>query len=536
MTGAVDTSTARRSGVEIVVVVALVVFSALLHLWDLGRRPLAHDEAIDAWFSWQARGWDVMRYDPVYHGPLRFYLEGPILRWVGTGAAEARLLAAICGIAATALIAMQRRLLGRHGAPLAALLFTISPTILTVTRTGREDSLTGLLSLGLLLLVAAALVAPRPAQLIGLGALLAASFAVKETTFLFGLAALLFFLGGLVVAWRHPHGAARQAVARLLAVDRTAWVWTVVAFAVVFMVVFTSGFRYAAGLQSGLLDGLRYWWSQHDVGRGSQRWFFHLTIYVAYEWLLVAVAAVGAAVAIGRRSLPGLWFLWMAVAQVALYSWAGEKFAWLALHPLLPTVLLAGLGAEAIVRRLGAASAVPRALAGLAAVTLLVATTLVAIRPAVTHGADPRELLVTVQTSDDVPPIAAEIRAAAADGRVGSILVDANDGGSWPWVWYLHGVPGVSYVDLQPGAELPAADVVIAMVHGDELPPGVDPATVRRIRLRQWWLPDYGAMGVGDYLRWFFTREVWNPTGSTDQFVVWTGASSDSNSTLVTQG
>lgn len=373
--------------------------------------------------------------------------------------------------------------------------------------------------------------------MIALGALLAASFATKETTFLFGLAALMFFVGGLVIAWRHPRGAARQAVRRLIALDRTAWSWSLVAFAMVFMVIFTAGFRYAAGLQSGLTDGLRYWWSQHDVGRGSQPWFFHLSIYVAYEWLLIGVAAVGAAVAIRRRSLPGLWFLWMAVAQVALYSWAGEKFAWLAMHPLLPTVLLAGLGAQAIVRRVLTKGARVQALIGAVAVGLIVATTLVAIRPAVTDGADPRELLVTVQTSDDVPRIAAEIRAAVAAGTVSSILIDSGGGGSWPWVWYLHEVPGVSYVDIKPGEALPKADVLIAMAYGEALPSGVDPATVRRIRLRQWWLPDYSNMGVGDYVRWFFTRRVWNPTGSSDQFVIWTATSSPvSNSSSDTQG
>ena len=50
--------------------------SALAHFWQLGRRPLAHDESLDAWFSWQVRDLSVAEYDPVYHGPLRFYLNG----------------------------------------------------------------------------------------------------------------------------------------------------------------------------------------------------------------------------------------------------------------------------------------------------------------------------------------------------------------------------------------------------------------------------------------------------------------------------
>ena len=64
--------------------IAVIVLSVIAHTWELGRRPMAHDEAIDAWFSWQARGTGIIKYDPVYHGPLRFYLEGFVLDHFGT--------------------------------------------------------------------------------------------------------------------------------------------------------------------------------------------------------------------------------------------------------------------------------------------------------------------------------------------------------------------------------------------------------------------------------------------------------------------
>ena len=41
-----------------------------------------------------------------------------------------------------------------------------------------------------------------------------------------------------------------------------------------------------------------------------------------------------------------------------------------------------------------------------------------------------------------------------------------------------------------------------------------------RIRLREWWVPQYHEMGLGDWTRWFFTRTTWSPTASVDQFVV----------------
>jgi predicted membrane-bound mannosyltransferase len=284
------------------------------------------------------------------------------------------------------------------------------------------------------------------------------------------------------------------------------------------MVVYTSGFRYAGGLESGLLDGLRYWLSQHEVGRGSQRWFFYLTILGAYEWLVVGLALAGGWFAWRHRDPVGAWLATMAVVQLAVYSWAGEKFAWLMLHPLIPLVLLAGRAAQQVwdtrpdrARRAGWVIAFAFVAAG---------TLAVAVRPAITDGHDPRELLVTVQTSERVHELAADLRGQQDAGEIGPILVDEREGGSWPWAWYLHGMD-VLFVEVDPSAPLPAGyDVYIVAVAA-----GVEPTvpaghTYERFPLRAWWLPDYDSANVGDLLNWLFTRETWNPTGSSDQFLI----------------
>ena len=429
--------------------IAVIVLSIVAHFWRLGLRPLAHDEAIDANFSWQARAGAVIQYDPVYHGPLRFYLEGFVLNHVGTTPGWTRFVAALAGIAATIVIALSVRLLGRFGAPFAALVFVISPTVLTVTRTGREDSLTGLVSLALLLVIANALIEPKPRHLIGAGTLLALSFGLKETTFIFGFAGACFFVGLAIVAVIRPGGAGRAFYRRLGALGGQPWMLTVVAFLLVFMFIFTSAFRYGAGFKSGLVDGIDYWLSQHDVQRGSQRWFFYATIYAAYEWLLVGSALIGLVVVVRRRrlapiSVVGGWLATMAIVQFAVYSWAGEKFAWLALHPLIPAVLLAGIGGQAVVDRLRRERSVGTLrLVGAAASVLAVGTAVIAVRPAITDGADPRELLVTVQTSTAVPEITDRLAALRREGALGPILVDGRDSGSWPWAWYLHGFSDV---------------------------------------------------------------------------------------------
>jgi uncharacterized protein (TIGR03663 family) len=507
----------ERSRRSLGVLAAIATLSTVAHLWKLGVRPLAHDEAIDAWFSWEARDLGVMRYDPVYHGPLRFYLEGFVLDTFGQSAFWARLVAAIAGIASTILVACSTRTLGRVGAPVAALVFVASPTALTVTRTGREDSLVGLVSIAVLLLVARALTEPRPAHLVGLGVLMATMFTLKETVFLFGLAAAGFFAAAGLLALARPGGGCRGAVERLGRLGSLPWLWALMAFALVFMVVFTSGFRYAAGLESGLTDGVQYWWGQHDVRRGGQPSFFYVVVYAGYEGLALVLAAAGLAVSVRRRSLVGAWFATMFLAQLAIYSWAGEKFAWLALHPLLPAILLGGLGAQAVADRLRAPH--HRTVAATLTASALILSAMVAVRPAVTDGADPRELLVTVQTSDDLPPVVDRLRRLQDDGAVETITVDDTGGGSWPWAWYLNELEGVSYQTLDPH-ELPAeSDAMIVM--GLTGPPTVpDGYTMEPFRFRVWWVPDYDAMGADDWLRWLVTRETWSPTANLPQYLL----------------
>jgi uncharacterized protein (TIGR03663 family) len=525
----VATTPGRRFGWAAFAVIAL---SAVLHLIDLGSRPLAHDEAIDAWFSWQARGLRVAEYDPVYHGPLRFYLEGFVLDTFGTSPGWARLVAALAGIAMTVVIAGSSGLLGRVGAPLAALLFTISPTALTVTRTGREDSLTALVSLGLLLVIANGLVAPRARHVVAGGALLATSLALKETTFIFGFAGACFFAGLAIWAVVDRSGPAARFWSALRELGAAPWMWSTVAFLAIVTVVFTSGFRYQDGFLSGLIDGIDYWWSQHPVERGSQKWHFYGTVYLAYEWLVLAFAAAGLAVTIRRRSIVGMWFASMALVQFVVYTWAGEKFAWLAIHPLVPTVLLAGLGGQAAWDRFRRSSSEgarqPRIVSAAVVAGLSIAalgTLVIAIRPAITDGANTSELLVTVQTTEEMHALHARLIDARERGDLGPILVDQRDSGSWPWAWYLHDVADVAWSTVDPTQPLPAGYDAYIVSASTDPPPIPDGYRIERFPLRGWWLPDYSAADLGDVARWLVTRETWSPRGTSDQFlIVRTGA------------
>ena len=177
-----------------IVVAGLVVLALGLRLWELDERAMHHDESLDAWWSWLFRNGRYERYDPVYHGPLRFYITAGFYELFGESEAVARLLSALTGTAAVGLPWFLRRELGRAGTIAAAAALTISPTMLYYSRFGREDAQMVFLTLLSLVLGIAYLRRPRTAVAAGLAFVLACSFAIKESTYLFALLLVVYLL------------------------------------------------------------------------------------------------------------------------------------------------------------------------------------------------------------------------------------------------------------------------------------------------------------------------------------------------------
>ncbi|HQR67591.1 MAG TPA: hypothetical protein PLB02_09370, partial [Thermoanaerobaculia bacterium] len=99
--------------------IALLLLSALLRVVALGARPFHHDESIHAWASNRLVTEGNYKYDPVYHGPVQYYMVGLALRIHGLFAnpramapgeadAAARLPAALGGVALVGLALLLR--------------------------------------------------------------------------------------------------------------------------------------------------------------------------------------------------------------------------------------------------------------------------------------------------------------------------------------------------------------------------------------------------------------------------------------------
>ncbi len=504
--------TARRPRGELIAYGLLVLVALGLRLYDLGDRPFHHDESQDAYFSWTFLENGGYEYNPLLHGPLRFYLTAAIFKVLGDSDFTARLAPVLMGLLMVPLPYLLRAQLGRVGAFAAAVMLAFGPSYLYFSRFAREDIYFAAVTFALVVVAFRFLDRPKRHQPALIGALLAASFAIKETTFITGFVAFTFFVLVLASPWR------RKLIDPIRAVGLEAWGWALAAFLGVYTLLFTTFLTNPDGVR-GLYTGLDYWLGQHEVGRGGEAWSFYLVVLFGVEWPALLLGAVGAVYSLWRPTLLRLFLIWGFVLSLIIYSWAGEKFAWLVLHPLLPLLLLAGIGVQVIwnARRhwYGRLSAI-------VVVACFAYSFYASYLVNAVHRADPRELLVSTQSSEDVKRVADQVVARAERDPDTKITVDSSEGATFPWAWYFRDLP-VGYVELGAGSEAPAPDdddvLILTQAANDRLAPQLQGYEARQFPFRVWWVRDYDAMSPRAWWRWFTKREPWNPTGGMPEWL-----------------
>jgi uncharacterized protein (TIGR03663 family) len=506
-----------RSRGELLAWALLVAVALALRLYQLGDRPFHHDESQDAYFSWLFRQTGQYEYNPLLHGPLRFYLTGLMYLLFGDSDFTARLAPALMGTTMIPLVFGLRRQLGRLGAYLAAALLAFEPTYLYFSRFAREDIYIACLTLALLVVVWRFIYDPRKGHPALIGALLALSFATKESTFITVAVFGGFFLAAAIAQPTRP-----LVLGPVRVVGLGAWGWALAAFAGVFTVLFTTFLTHPAGLWDGVYHGLKYWLGQQGVHRGDEPKGFYAMLLVGVEWPALLFGTIGAVALVRRRSLFGLFLIWDFVMSLAIYTWASEKFAWLVMHPLLPLLLLSGAGLQAIWQARGAWRWAGVAAAAVALFYYAASSYRINFGG---HGADPTELLVSTQSSTQVKQVADQVLSLAASRGPGkpplTVTVDAADGATFPYAWYWRHL-SVGYIDesLQ-GAAPPTTDVAVLTDESRaRLGQALNGYDGREFSFRVWWVRDYGGLrSPKNWWNWIVHRRTWNATGGMPQWL-----------------
>jgi len=337
----------RETSVGAALAGGIMIVAALARLFALGGRPFSAAEAARA----LATLGFVQGQPATLTGfsPLLTNLNLLVLFVTGAGDFWARLVPALFGVVLVALpVARFRHRLGTGGALAASVLVALSPTFLLFSRSVDPALLSAVTSLVFVGAVFDFVDRGRQRDLLIAAGALALALTAGPGTYTVLLFMLVFTVG--VWVFHRSRGVAgwdRIAAAyQTIRHDRERLTRAGAAFGATFVVVATGFLVNFGGLQAAL-NMLVGWLASFSLTREYPAWYY-AGILLLYEPAILLFGLVGAAMAIRRRDLFGLFLVTWFVGSLVLYTLVGRTEPSLVVPMLLPLVLLAGWGVASV--------------------------------------------------------------------------------------------------------------------------------------------------------------------------------------------
>jgi uncharacterized protein (TIGR03663 family) len=429
----------------------LIVFllGLFIRLYSLDLKLLHHDEAVHAWFSYKLVTEGSYTYDPMYHGPLLYFLTAGMFYLFGDSDLVARILPALFGAAIIPLIYAIYRLgyLDQRQTLVAALFVAVSPSLVYFSRFLRHDIFQLFFTVLILVALLAYIERGRLRYALLAGLAIGGGMSLKEDMPIFIIILVIF---GIYLLWK-----------KHIQLPKT-WFRDIIALVIValgIMVIFYSSFgTQFEVIQTGWIRAYEHWAAMHGMCRICGPWYFYILLFLLYEVPIFLLAIFGIAqfsvrhnplsglrakfgkgrkrgaeetliegipvapvkakekVPLDKKELFFLFSLFWLAVSLAAYAYIGEKVPWLIIHQLIPMIFVA----------VYLMTPKKTVLALIGCVFLIIVTWHVAFVPA-----DVNEPIVQVQNSEDVRLVMKLIDVSDA-------VVIASDS-YWPLPWYYRG-------------------------------------------------------------------------------------------------
>jgi uncharacterized protein (TIGR03663 family) len=471
---------------------AIIVVAILARVPDLDRRPMHTDEAVHALKFGMLLEDGFYRYDPVeYHGPTLNYFT-LIPAWLASASSLAevdettlRIVPAVFGIGLVALLLLVLRPLGWRVVIAAGLLTAISPGLVFTSRYYIQEILLVFFAFAAIGCGVRYASGRKVGWAIATGVSLGLMHATKETAIIaFGsmVLALILMLWVRVGRFKGVLAALREIEARHLIVAGLA---AVAVSALFYSSFFTN--------PAGVLDSYTTYASYLDKAATNEwhihPWDYYLGLLISpnglphlfwSEAFILALAALGVLAALSGSSKNDAgaslvrFVIFYSIIMITIYSAIPYKTPWIMLGFVHGLILLAGIGAVALIDIKG--SGLVR---GAALAILVLGCAHLALQSYLSNTvyyADTANPYVYAHPTDDGLDVVARIQDVAAvhpEGNDMYIEVISPEHDYWPLPWYLREFSHVGWwgeVDM----EVPAAPLIIAK-------PAVEPALLRKL-------------------------------------------------------
>ena len=173
-----------KLGWELYLFAGLALVALGLRVWELGGRTMHYDESLHLHYAWRLAVGEGYSHSPWMHGPFQVNLTALIFKMFSDSDFTARFGYALFGSALVFLPYFLRTYLGRTGAVLTAIMLALSPSLLYMSRFGRNEILMAFFAVALLTLMWRYLNEGKDRYLYMASAVLALTFASKETSYI----------------------------------------------------------------------------------------------------------------------------------------------------------------------------------------------------------------------------------------------------------------------------------------------------------------------------------------------------------------
>ena len=517
----------------------ILLATIILRFYSLDLKLFHHDEAIHAWFSYKILTEGTYLYDPMYHGPLRYYVTAGMFALLGDSDLVGRLVPALLGTLLVPLLYPIYKLgyLDKKQTLVAALFLAVSPNMVYFSRFLRDDPF--IIFFTMVLLVALLYYFERHQMRYALlaGTVIGLGISTMENM---PIVILIFGVYLLYLVWTRKVQLPRHWI-RDLALG------ALIVFGI--MAAFYSSFgAHPEMIMTWWLRAIEHWTAMHQMQRLGGPPYFYILLFILYELPILILAIVGvlqfidipgavsrwkekrgdhrespeategaekgdeeppAVEAHPARQAPG-WkdrlreilsgkgeirqidrqrefarfaIFWMLLTMAA-YAYIGEKVPWLILHQLLPMIFVA----------VYAMTTKKAVIAAAASVFLVVMMFHVAFTPA-----DINEPIVQVQNSEDLREVFAKIDA--------SDKVAVATDNYWPLPWYYRGENASKlayYSQKVSEATIYGGDFDLVITHDGDTYPTLDGYVKETYRLNYWFSYDENKDRLLEY---YFLRD-----------------------------
>lgn len=445
--------------------ISILAIAALLRLYNLSLVPLHHDEGVNGNFLVSLVRDGRYHYDPAnYHGPTLYYITAAI-PWVfkilfGTAARETyglntvviRLVPALFGLGTIWLVLLLRRRMGTMATLTAALLLSISPGAVYLSRYFIHETLFVFFTLGIVIAGLKFYESRNPVYLLLASASAAMLFATKETAMISAGVLVLALASTQIYRWllegrNRGISTARQGFVEALGGPGllALWIGLAVLVFITLNVFFYSSFF--TNYPQGVYDSLKTFqiWTKTGQAAHVHPPETYLIWLFKQESALLGLGVIGAFLVLFRpKNTFALFSAFWAFGLIAAYSLVPYKTPWLALNFLLPLALISGYAIQRIYELEQGKLRLPLVLVGAALLIGLYQT--VDLNFFNYDNDSTYYVYVYAHTKRGTKNLVDEIdriaKAGNEGGRTGITIVSRE---YWPLPWYLRNYSRVGY-------------------------------------------------------------------------------------------